>query len=171
MEKKLTIASNVAIILVSAVLVFTLVRNEFRARNSHTMQRPNAEELIGKAFPVSQPWNAYRQTVVLVLSVTCRYCAASGPFYQQLTQIAAERHVNVVALLPEPKSESVPFLSRLGLKIQSIQQADPWSVGVSGTPTLLLVDNSGIVRHVFRGQLQPTDQDKVILLIGRNALM
>ena len=166
MEKKLTVAANVAIILVSIVLLFTLVRNEFWARDPHTKQRPNAEELIGKALPVSEPWNAYRQTVVLVLSVTCHYCAASGPFYQQLTQIAAEHQVNVVALLPEPKSESVPFLSQLGLKIQSVQQADPWSVGVSGTPTLLLVDNSGIVRHVFRGQLPPTEQNKVIVLIG-----
>jgi len=166
MERKLSIAANVAIIVVAALLIRVLVKNEFRTGTFHTKERPKAEDLIGKSFPVSQPWSAYKQTVVLVLSASCHYCAESGAFYQQLIQHASEHHVNVVALFPEPRAESVPFLSQLGLKLQSIQQADPWSVGVSGTPTLLIVDDKGVVQHVFQGKLPPTEQTKVISLIG-----
>lgn len=157
---------NVAILVVSALLAFTVIRNEVRAKYPSSVQPPEARELIGKTLPVAAPWSSYKHTVVLVLSTGCHYCTASGPFYQHLTRFASEHQTNVVALLPQPKSESVKFLSELGVNISSVEQAEPGSVGVSGTPTLLLVDDKGVVRHVFVGQLPTTDQNKVISLLG-----
>jgi hypothetical protein len=166
MERKLTIAANVAILVVSVLLIFALVRNELRAKHSASVQPPEASQLVGKAFPLAAPWSSYKHTVVLVLSIGCHYCAASGPFYQQLTRYASEHQTNVVALLPQPKSESVKFLSELGVNISFVEQADPRSVGVSGTPTLLLVDKKGVVQHVFVGQLPEADQTEVISLLS-----
>ena len=43
-----------------------------------------------------------------------------------------------------------------------MKQAALSSIGVVGTPTLLLVDARGKVSDVWRGKLQPNDEEGVI---------
>jgi hypothetical protein len=61
--------------------------------------------------------------------------------------------VRLVALLPQPLQESRTYLDKLGIKVDDVAQSPLNSVGVSGTPTLLLIDNQGAVIDSWVGKL------------------
>jgi hypothetical protein len=70
----------------------------------------------------------------------------SMPFYKQLTEKARGR-LNVVAVMPEPKPEAQKFLLDAGVETNQIVSATPDTIGVRGTPTVLLVEGSGKVKR------------------------
>jgi hypothetical protein len=51
------------------------------------------------------------------------------------------------------------FLSHLGVHLKQLQ---PTSIGVDGTPTLLLINKDGIVTDSWRGKLPPEKEREVI---------
>jgi len=164
MEKKLTIAANIAIIIVAVATIVMFVRNDMLAGRS--AQSPiDPAVLIGKQFPLSQSWSSHKKTVVLALHVGCRFCTASAPFYQRLTGYANAHQVNVLALLPDSKEESSQYIQHLGLTISTVPQVSFQKIDVRGTPTLFVVDSRGIVEKVWQGQLPDDEQKKVLSLL------
>jgi hypothetical protein len=123
------------------------------------------KDLVGRQFPVSQPWAAYQKTVVLALSVGCKYCSASAPFYQRLTAYAESRQVRVIALLPQSEEESALYLKALKVNIPIVAQVDFQQINVGGTPTLFLVDPKGIVQEAWQGQLQESRERKLFSVL------
>src|SRR5215472_3844364 len=140
MEKKLTIATNIAIIIVAIATIGMFIRNEVRrAAQAARFQTVDPTALIGKQFPIRQSWSSYKKTVVLALHVGCRYCSASAPFYQRLTGYAKAHQVNILALLPDSKEESSQYIQQLGLGISAVPQVSFQDIDVKGTPTLFVV--------------------------------
>lgn len=168
MERRLTVIANVAIIIVAVVALAGLIRNNSVAQRAWgpTGQRPNPATLIGRQFPISEPWSSHSKTIVLALQVGCHYCSASASFYRALTDQAVLGRTTIVALLPGPTDESIKYLSELGLDIPLVQQVDFRQISVTGTPTLFLVDNKGFVLRVWQGQLQDQEQLAVLSLLG-----
>jgi hypothetical protein len=67
------------------------------------------------------------------------------PFYQQL---AKERGgVRMVAVLPQPIAAGTEYLKQHEVSIDEVTQAQLDSLNVTGTPTLLLIDKSGVVKN------------------------
>jgi len=169
MERRLTIAANVAIIIAVVAILVSLVRNEVVGRTNtanFSVNVPRPTILVGHSFPIQQQWTPYRKTVVLALSVGCRFCSASAPFYRDLAVYAANRRVNIVALLPQNVEDSAAYLKKLGVAINSIQQINFADIKVSGTPTLFVIDNKGVVEKVWEGQLQQNEQSSVLSTIS-----
>lgn len=164
MEKKLTMAANVAIIVVALLVGITFVRN-WRQSESANSQRVNPQVLVGRQFPIAQSWSGHR-TVVLALSVGCHYCSASAGFYQRLAAYAAAHQANVVAMVPQSKEEGARYVEELKLNIPVVGQVDFRQIDVSGTPTLFLVDDSGKVKDVWQGQLEDSRENKVFASLG-----
>lgn len=54
------------------------------------------------------------------------------------------------------------YLKRLGVSVDEIRQASLDSIGVNGTPTLILVDNRGAVVDFWIGKLAGPTEQKVI---------
>jgi thiol-disulfide isomerase/thioredoxin len=99
--------------------------------------------------------------VVLALSTTCHFCSESAPFYQKLQQ-QKPNSVRLVAVLPEPVEDSRNYLNKLGVSVSDIVQSSLASVGVSGTPTLLLIDNQGSVTESWVGKLSDSEAASII---------
>lgn len=168
MEKKLSLIANVAIIVVAFAAVVLMTRNEIIARqiaSAAKAQRQDPSALIGKQFPVAESWNTKKQTVVLALSVGCRYCASSAQFYKELISYAAQHQTNIIALLPQAQADAVKYINQLGLDIPIIQQVEFRNIHVGGTPTLFVIDDKGVVEKVWQGQLQEDEQKKVLSAI------
>jgi thiol-disulfide isomerase/thioredoxin len=106
-------------------------------------------------------WSKSTRTVVLALSTTCHFCSESGPFYQKLQQ-QKPNSVRLVAVLPQPVEDSRNYLSKLGVSGADVVQSSLASVGVSGTPTLLLIDNQGSVTDSWVGKLSESEAARVI---------
>ena len=61
--------------------------------------------------------------------------------------------------------ESRNYLNKLGVSVSDVVQSSLRSVGVSGTPTLLLVDNEGSVTGSWVGKLSECEAAKVFAQI------
>lgn len=171
--KKLEVLANIAVVVTSAVLCSVLVKKYFF---SSTKQAPveavqskspapsaSRRPSIQAGTKISLPgidWNKSTRTVVLALSTTCHFCSESAPFYQELQQQKRD-DVRLVALFPQPVEESHAYLNRLGIGINDILQSPLSSVGASGTPTLLLIDNRGAVVDSWVGKLTDVAAEQV----------
>lgn len=91
-------------------------------------------------------------TIVAVLSPSCRFCTASMPFYARVRSHFETTPFIVVGR--ETTSDLKAYAEAHGLKTDHFQQVTSGAFRRMPTPTLLLVDPSGIVRSVWRGQLK-----------------
>src|SRR5580698_8078474 len=125
----------------------------------------SAPPVIAAGAKLSLPsvdWSAHQETVVLAVREGCHYCAESAPFYQRLTKALGKApNVHMVAVLPGERSESEKYLAGMGVPVSDIRQADLASLKVPYTPTLLVLDRSGVVRDVFVGKLSADKEGQV----------
>ena len=178
MIKKLEVLANVAVLITSVVLSSVLVKKYFF---SPTKQEASVEAVQSKSpasgasrrpsiqtgTKISLPgidWSKSTLTVVLALSTTCHFCSESAPFYQNLQQ-QKPNDVRVVAVLPQPIEDSRNYLNTLGVSVSDVVQSSLGEVGVSGTPTLLLIDNQGSVTDSWVGKLSESEAAQVIAQI------
>jgi peroxiredoxin len=151
-------AVNIAIIVIALVVCGMFVRSYIPSKSN---ARPTIN--IGNRLDV-QPvnWSSSSKNIVLVLSTTCKYCKASAGFYQRLARECEDRHIRTIALFPQTVEQSRAYLESEGVRVTEIWQAQPGKLNVQGTPTVLLVDNNGVVQHVWTGKL-PANQEKDLL--------
>ncbi len=100
--------------------------------------------------------------MLLALSTHCRYCTASAPFYQRLARALASRpDTKLLAVLPEEFEEGRRYLQALGVAGADARQARLPTIGIRGTPTLLVLDNKGVVVNAWVGELNAADESEV----------
>lgn len=110
---------------------------------------------IGSKFALKDvDWAANGRTLVLALSKNCRFCLESAPLYQPLSQELRNRSdIHLLAIFPEPVTEAKIYLEQMGVFIDDVRQTSLVSLGFKGTPTMLLVDNTGHVTDYWFGKL------------------
>ena len=152
--------ANIAVIAAVVVFLILVGRNElFR----HTPLNPGSPEaLVGKTISIpGVRFSSGQDSLVLGISSACHFCKDSLPFYRQLATQAQGR-INIVAVLPQPQSEAEAFVRGAGLSGIQVVSAPLASIGVSGTPTLLLVDGAGKVKSVWVGKQDEAGQRKIL---------
>lgn len=158
-SKKIELAANLGILLVSCLLAVVLVKGYFLSESS---------EEVTPAPTVSSldiDWNQHVQTLILVLSRNCRFCTESAPFYRRLSQSKGNTHL--VALLPQSVEEGREYLVNQGVLVDEVKHSSLEKIGVSGTPTLVLVDTSGVVKNFWLGKLSPEQEAIVLSLLAK----
>ena len=159
LSKKIELIANVSIILV-AILLGTLLLKEYRIKKS---DKPTTISAGTKLALPGIDWAKSEQTLLLVLQKGCHFCADSAPFYKRLVEEFGNRGtIKLIALLPQDSGEAKEYLNELGINIDNIRTVNPSSLGVTGTPTVLLIDRSGVVKGVWVGRL-PADGESEIL--------
>lgn len=156
--KRVELLANVAIIVVALLTSLLLVQRFF-----DTGARQPKQIAVGSK--VSLPgveWDKNGKTLVLALQKGCHFCSESAPFYQRLARAADAKGVKLVAALPQPPAEGHEYLDALAVPIADIRQAPLNSLGVSGTPTLILVNDKGEVAASWVGKL-PSDKESDVL--------
>ena len=76
----------------------------------------------------------------------------------------------MVAVLPQAVDDSRKYLEGEGVHVDDIKQTQLSTIGVTGTPTLLLVDGSGKVADAWQGKLQPEQEAAVLAVLKRDVL-
>jgi len=162
MYKKIELIANVAIIALAVLVGAVLVQKFFFSKN---VPSGTARPTIAVGSKLDLPgvdWAQNHKTLVLALQKGCHFCSESAPFYQRLVQGAAAKNVKLVAVLPQNLADSREYLNTLALPVIEIRQAQLGSLNVSGTPTLILVDDKGQVAASWTGKL-PTDKESEVL--------
>lgn len=162
--KRVEFLANLAIVAVALVLGAVLVKRYLWPATPHPVAVGRAQ--IKPGTKLSLPgvdWNKRDRTLLLVLSTTCRFCTESAPFYQRLAQEKAKNtSVNLVAVLPQTVGESQKYLNDLGVSVDDIRQAPLDAVKAVATPTLIMVDRTGLVSESWVGKL-PAEKEVEVL--------
>jgi hypothetical protein len=161
MARKLEIATNIAILIVATLATVVLARNFLFPRTTNGERPPSVA--VGTTLSVPGfDWRANGTTVVLALSTNCHFCSESAPFYRRLAEELSRRRVHLTAVLPQNADESSDYLRALQLAFGDVRQIPLRTLQIRGTPTLLLVDERGVVRNVWEGKLTAEREQQVL---------
>lgn len=165
LQKILEMGANGAIILTAILLSVVLVKTylgQAPQKKDQPSPPPVTQKLLQKGDVLNIPKVNWRngKTLLLALSSSCRFCTDSAPFYRRLMKDRGE--TRLVALFPRGSGEGESYLSNLGVKVDQVEQASLEELGISGTPTLILVDTGGKVIRKWEGALPPTSESEVI---------
>lgn len=164
-QKKIEMLANIAIVIVATLLCVVLVKNYLTAGAARgDAPPPSAKSQIQKGNTVNLPdadWQKNGKTLLLVLSTTCHFCTESGRFYQRLAKGA--KGARLTAVMPQSVEDGRRYLKGLGVEPDDVRQAALSSLGVDGTPTLILVDDKGVIVNTWVGKLPPDGEREVLL--------
>jgi hypothetical protein len=93
-------------------------------------------------------WESHNQTLVLVLREGCHFCSDSAQFYRLLAKEILKTKTKLVTVLPGSIEASRGYLNSLKVPITEIRQLPLTKINVRGTPTLLLVNDQGLVTNL-----------------------
>jgi thioredoxin-related protein len=159
--------TNASVLLVCLVVLIVLVRGPI-SKTPRSAQ-PTAEELEeGAVFPKASELHldTNKGTLVLALSTTCKFCAASVPFYQHLLQSANNTlALPILAVFPNSESDVTDFAKKVGTNLSAASGQDFRSLHIFGTPTIALVDSSGKVRKIWKGMLSEDQEHEILKVV------
>ena len=164
LHKRAELFANIAIIIVAILLSVVLVKRFVLDRNEPANPVAANQLASGDRVPLEGiEWLKNGHTILLVLQKECRYCTESAPFYQRLiTETANRADVKLIALFPQTVTEGKQYLDEIGVNISDVRQVSPKQVKVSGTPTLILVNESGVAVDIWKGKLPPEAESQVL---------
>lgn len=108
-------------------------------------------------------FNDSEETVLLALSNKCHFCTESADFYQRLVrEVSGRKNARVIAVFPQEVGEGRKYLDGLNVPITAVSQASLDSLGVKGTPTLVILDKAGVVKQSWVGRLNAERESEVL---------
>lgn len=172
---KLEKLTNLSIILVCLVLTgdFAYRRISAGAPIPTAKKLPAAKPAyaVGTPFPTLTNFRpeAGKRSLVLVVRDGCKFCDASMPFYQRLAiMIKRTPGTEMVGVCLNPADVCANYFGKNGVPVTRSVTAGTDKLKISGTPTLVLVDEQGRVDSVWVGQLPDVrEQEVVSALVGR----
>jgi hypothetical protein len=163
--KKLEVSANIAIILLASLIGVIVTKNYLWPGKDIGASESRRRNTIQPGEKLSLPdvdWAQNGQTLIIALSKDCRYCSESASFYQKIVSQRQGKSLKVIAVLPQDTRSGQNYLNSLEVTVDEIRQTSLSSIQVSGTPTLLLIDNTGVVKEVWVGKL-PSDKESEAL--------
>ena len=105
-----------------------------------------------------------KQTLLIALNTNCSYCRESLPFYRKLVLAngLANESLRVVAVFPNKAEEVARYAKENDLLFDAIADLQFSRYKISGTPTMILVNNSGEVNNFWVGKLPDIEADRLI---------
>lgn len=166
LTRTIELTTNIVIITVAVLLSIVLVNNHILHGGQPDARALDSPRTIPTGTKVSLRdvnWAANKRTLLMVLSDGCRFCTESADFYKKLAQERAKHDdMRIIAVLPQEVSAGQAYLNKLGVSVDEVRQLPLNLVGVRGTPTLILVDDKGLVTASWVGKL-PSEKEVEVL--------
>lgn len=158
--KRLEVISNLAIVALAILAGTVLIKNHFLAAPA-IQATPEVIKAGDRVAVDGLSWTSGNGNVILALQADCRYCTESAPFYRDLIRELNGAGVSLAAIFPDSASAGQAYLERLNLAVPVVRTGDFMRLKIRGTPTLMFVDNQGVVQNVWIGKLSPAQQTDV----------
>lgn len=161
-EVAANLATVVAAVVLSVVMlrVFIFPRPATRASHPPDVEQTKRGTNLKSALP-GVDWAKNGRTLIMAISTQCHFCTDSMPLFQRITRDSGY-HIKTLAVLPQTKVDAEEYLSKSDVRVDDVRQVTLDSIGVRGTPTLLLVDGAGTVMNAWYGKLS-SDQENELL--------
>jgi hypothetical protein len=166
---KLETAANLSTIAASVFLSAVVAKVYLIPTNGSRPRDPLPGPAVGRSVKgqlSGVDWQRNGRTLVLALSTRCRLCTESAPFLRRLADEAG-KSMKIVAVFPQPVTEAEQYMKAEGVRVDQVKQAAPGSMGIRGTPTILLVNERAVVTNVWEGKIDAQQQTQVLgFLLG-----
>ena len=157
------VSSNIAVLVVAIALLGAIISTRWWPRPGNAKYENGLQK--GQVLALSSiDYRTTRKTLVAVLSTKCNYCNESLPFYRRLLEMqqTAQQATRIVAVFPNPQTEVNRYKQQNQLNLESLPAVNYSTLGVTGTPTLVLVDSTGRIVDFWVGKLSEVEQQEVI---------
>lgn len=165
-NNRLVAAINVSIIVTAVLLGVVCVKKYLLTYITTTATKPAALAPIAVGTNISIPnvvWSRSRKTMIVALHEGCRFCTESAPFYKRLIAKAnANKNLQLIAVLPQDPINAGLYLDSLGVAFSDIKYLELRKIGVRSTPTLLLLDDHGVITAFWVGALSVDQENEVL---------
>jgi thioredoxin-related protein len=155
--------SNIAVIVVAVVVIFSFLRHDFGASKKQNLAFNASDVRLASITATPAKLN-----VVLGISTTCRFCEKNIGLYKQLSSLETPGKVAFYTIFPESRKEANSFLEQKGIRPNGVISSPLFDYSITGTPTLLLVSPTGKVEKSWVGALDSTRQAEVLQQISQN---
>jgi hypothetical protein len=176
-QKRIEVAANLGILITAILLCVVLAKSLVSAPESvenrvptgnqpafQTNRRPNPIPPGTNVSLEGVDWSKNGRTLLLALSSKCHFCTESAPFYQRL---ARERsRARLIALVPHTVDEGKRYLEELKVDVDEVRQVPFGSLGVRGTPTIILVGDQGSTIKSWVGKLASNTEAEVLAALN-----
>ena len=161
MKTRIEVATNIIVIVFAVVVGSVFLKDRFSSGAPESDAVKAGDKLANLD---SWDWGAHDRTLILGLRKGCHFCEDSAPFYQRLIaqQQPGGASPPIVAVFPDTADTVKEVVQSEGLEVHAIAGVPLERLKISGTPTLLLVDRSGIVLNAWTGMLTPRQELEVI---------
>lgn len=149
-------------VLVSLTCCVALVAIIERSFIRPAAPNPQEQQLVNHTLRLDGVSYSQRN-IVLAVSTHCHFCSESLPFYRTLSENRSTKlPFKLIVVAPEAPADIRSYLSRQHVDADSLVSRSLPDIGVSGTPTLLIVDHSGVVKREFVGKLSASREQRVM---------
>jgi len=175
-SRTVELVANIAIVVVALLFATAFVKNYVLSKHAvdtNPIATPNGatspparESLISPGSKLSMSnisdlkLASSNRTLILALSNTCHFCTESAPFYKRVAQMRP--NTRLIAVLPQSVRDGQRYLAKLGVSVDEVTQLNLDKIGVLGTPTIVLIDNDGVIRQSWVGKLSPDGERSVL---------
>jgi hypothetical protein len=170
-------AANVGIVVVSCAIVADIGYRHFvpaPVASSPVAARPAPIEYkVGDTLePIpGLPASPGSRSLLFVVRSTCPYCTQSMDFYQRVVQQTRSDHlpVRLVGVCLEGLDACNAYFKAHNVSMDLTVGVTLGSIKVSGTPTLLLLDERNKVTSVWTGTLAPSREQAFLLALAQKS--
>lgn len=171
-QRRTEILSNIAFVACCVLFAIFLVKTYLFTSTKQDAKTAIASlpSLVGKKLSIDNIDSSNnQQTLLIILQRGCRFCEESVPFYQRLTkELSNQTRTHLIAVFPPGDVDSKQYLKDKMIDIADVRQIAFRSIGVQGTPTLIMLDNTGTVLEQWVGRLPTAEEDAVILRLKQS---
>jgi hypothetical protein len=137
-----------------------------RLRGTPAATAPDAAYQPGDVVPALDGYSYSSADATLILAVrsTCAFCTQSMPFYARLAEEVSRSKgaVTLVGISSESTEAIHQYFGRHDIKLESVRSVPINQFRIPGTPTLVLVNRSGVVEGAWIGALD-AEREAVVL--------
>jgi thiol-disulfide isomerase/thioredoxin len=165
-DMKIDKFANLAVIVMASVFIGPTVYDRLSPRPASKPFSPERVTAKNLVFPLAVRTGS-RATVVLFVSPNCHFCTESMPFYARLTGLRprGSDSFRIPGVTPANGGDGEDvrrYFKDHKVNVDAMVQMQYSEIGVSGTPTLALLDSSGRVVRAWTGKLPRAIEEEVI---------
>ena len=165
-NQRIELAANIIFIIVAVMLGAFIAKQLFFTSTSTSSQNLASNQLQTRNNILIElegvDFSEKQKTLILGLQASCRLCADSAPFYKRLIENSRDKNIKIVAALPSSLEESQAYFQKLGINGLEIKQTSLDKLQISGTPTLILVNQKGEVINRWVGVVPSFKEEEVM---------
>lgn len=153
-EKIINLVVVLAIIIVTGIVVKKYVFD-----STDPIQKIEIEQ----KFSIPEVnWEQNGQTLLLAVKIDCPFCEMSAPFFRQLSDEGSKRNIKIEVVSSDSVEDSKIYLEKFNISVQRVHQISLRKYGFIGTPTLLFVNQDGIVKDMWVGKIDSQNSITVL---------